>query len=67
MNTSPIGEAHSTAPDDLAALATSWRRSLAARRISSATIDTHRTAVALSGSPTTPAPLPGSRGLRRGP
>lgn len=46
MTASPTREAHSTAPDALAALATSWRRSLAARRVSPATIDTYGTAVA---------------------
>ena len=46
MNTSPTREAHSTALDDLAALATSWRRSLTARRVSSAIIDRYGTAVA---------------------
>ena len=46
MSTSPTREAHSTATDDLSALATSWRRSLAARRVSPATIDTYTTAVA---------------------
>lgn len=46
MRTSPIREAQSTASDELAALATSWRRSLAARRVSPATIDTYGTAVA---------------------
>jgi site-specific recombinase XerD len=37
---------HDTAPDALPALVTSWRRSLAARRASPATIDTYSTAVA---------------------
>ena len=37
---------HDTAPDALSALTTSWRRSLAARRSSPATIDTYTTAVA---------------------
>jgi site-specific recombinase XerD len=47
MTDNPVGHAvHSTAPDALAALATSWRRSLAARRVSPATIDTYGTAVA---------------------
>ncbi|MGD0861780.1 MAG: tyrosine-type recombinase/integrase [Candidatus Limnocylindrales bacterium] len=36
---------HDTAPDALPALVASWRRSLAARRASPATIDTYRTAV----------------------
>jgi hypothetical protein len=36
---------HDTAPDGLTALVTSWRRSLAARRASPATIDTYSTAV----------------------
>lgn len=36
---------HDTAPDGLPALVTSWRRSLAARRASPATIDTYSTAV----------------------
>ncbi len=35
---------HDTAPDALPALVTSWRRSLAARRASPATIDTYSTA-----------------------
>ena len=35
---------HDTAPDALSALVTSWRRSLAARRASPATIDTYSTA-----------------------
>jgi site-specific recombinase XerD len=42
----PTGPAHSTAPDALPALVASWRRSLAARRVSPATIDTYGTAVA---------------------
>jgi site-specific recombinase XerD len=46
MTTSPTDALHSTAPDALAALASSWRRSLAARRVSPATIDTYGTAVA---------------------
>lgn len=46
METSPTSAVHSTAPDALVALATSWRRSLAARRVSPATIDTYGTAVA---------------------
>jgi site-specific recombinase XerD len=46
MTTSPTDALHSTAPDALAALASSWRRSLAARRVSPATIDTYSTAVA---------------------
>jgi site-specific recombinase XerD len=43
----PTGPAHDTAPDALAALSTSWRRSLAARRVSPRTIDTYTTAVRL--------------------
>jgi site-specific recombinase XerD len=45
METSPAGLVHDKAPDALAALATSWRRSLAARRVSPATIGTYSTSV----------------------
>ena len=46
MTDSPTRHAvHSTATDDLSALVASWRRSLAARRVSPATIDTYTTAV----------------------
>lgn len=45
MLTTPTSAAHSTAPDDLATLATSWRRSLAARRASPRTIATYTIAV----------------------
>jgi site-specific recombinase XerD len=50
METSPTREAHSTAPDDIAALIASWRRSLAARRVSPATIDTYGTAAEQLGA-----------------
>jgi len=45
MRTGPTSAAHSTATDDLGALVTSWRRSLAARRASPRTIATYTTAV----------------------
>ena len=45
MRTDPTSAAHSTVPDDLTTLATSWRRSLAARRASPRTITTYTTAV----------------------
>jgi hypothetical protein len=37
----PPSAPHSTAPDALRTLATSWRRSVAARRVSPATIATY--------------------------
>jgi hypothetical protein len=43
--TDPTRCAHRTAPDDLATLATSWRRSRAARRARPRTIETYTTAV----------------------
>ena len=45
MVTTPTSAVHSTATDELAALAASWRRSLAARRASPRTIATYTTAV----------------------
>jgi predicted amidohydrolase len=43
--TTPTSTAHSTAPDEVATLTASWRRSLAARRASPRTITTYITAV----------------------
>src|SRR3990172_8603085 len=65
MQISPISAAHPSSLDELATLSPSWRRSLAARRISPRTIATYTTSVAQLADYLARAGMPTSVGTIR--